>query len=221
VHCIYPADILATARQQLAEILEDPRIRGLALRYAGHPALADDALQSTYYAIARLEHLEQIQNLRAYVCKVLIREVHRERNQVGAALVEDFARVAEAHQDAVGCHPASPVSVDDAVCTTLQAEVWLERFAAQRDRLRAGVPARSDEPDRYRAVVCDAAGQVLHDGINGESSLADTNPALRAAYPEYFDQPDASPNTLHQRFRRARTDVRSLLQAVVSRDELT
>jgi hypothetical protein len=93
--------------------------------------------------------------------------------------------------------------------------------SAQRDRLRAEVPARSDDPVRYRAVVCDAAGQVLRDGINGESSEADTNPALRAAYPEYFDQPDASPNTLHQRFGRARTDVRSLLQAVMSRDELT
>jgi DNA-directed RNA polymerase specialized sigma24 family protein len=75
VHSIYPADILENARQQLAEIMKDPRVRGLALRYAGHPALADDALQSTYYAMARLEHLGQIQNLRAYVCKVLIQAV--------------------------------------------------------------------------------------------------------------------------------------------------
>jgi hypothetical protein len=221
VHTIDPADILAAARQRLVEIREDPRIKVFALRHAGHPDLADDVLQRAYYAMARLKNLERIENLRAYFCKILIHEVHRERGQLGAALVDDFARVAEAHQDAVGCHPASPPSVGDAVCTSVQAQVWLERFTAQRDRLRAGVPARSDEPDRYRAVVCDAAGQVLHDGINGESSLADTNPALRAAYPEYFDQPDVSPNTLHQRFRRARTDVRSLLQAVVSRDELT
>jgi len=70
-------------------------------------------------------------------------------------------------------------------------------------------------------VVCDAAGQVLRDGINGEPSDADTNPALRAAYPEYFAQPDASADLLHQRFRRARENVKALLQAVVSRDELT
>ena len=221
VQSSYPADILENTSQRLAEILEDPRIRGLALRYAGHPALADDALQSTYYAVARLEHLGQIQNLRAYVCKALIREIHRERGQLGALVIDDFARIADEHQDAAGCHPAAPLSVEDAVCTSAQAEAWLERFAAQRDYLRAGVPSRSDDPDRYRAVICDAAGHLLYDGINGESSEADTNPTLRAAYPEYFDQPYAAPNTLHQRFRRARTDVRALLQAVVRRDELT
>ena len=221
MHSIYPADILENARQQLAEILEDPWIRGLALRHAGHPALADDALQSTYYAMARLEHLGQIQNLRAYVCKVLIREIRRERGQLRTIVIDDFARIADEHQDGAGCHPAALLSVEDAVCTSAQAEAWLERFAAQRDYLRAGVPSRSDDPDRYRALICDAAGQVLYDGINGESSEADTNPALRVAYPEYFDQPDAAPNTLHQRFCRARTDVRALLQAVVRRDELT
>ena len=221
MHSIYPADILENARQQLAEIMKDPRVRGLALRYAGHPALADDALQSTYYAMARLEHLGQIQNLRAYVCKVLIREIRRERGQLRTIVIDDFARIADEHQDAAGCHPAASPSVEDAVCTSAQAEAWLERFAAQRDYLRAGVPSRSDDLDRYRALICEAAGQVLYDGINGESSEADTNPALRVAYPEYFDQPDAAPNTLHQRFCRARTDVRALLQAVVRRDELT
>jgi DNA-directed RNA polymerase specialized sigma24 family protein len=221
VHSIDPADSRAAARQQLAEIREDPRIKGVALRHAGHPALAEDALQSAYYAVARLESLEQIENLRAYFCKVLIREVQRERGQLGAALVDDFPRVVETHHDAVGCHPASPASVEDAVCASLQAQVWLKRFASQRDRLRAEVPARSDAPARYRAVVCDAAGQLLRDGINGEPSEADTNAALRVAYPKYFDQPGAPPNTLHQRFRRAREDVKALLQAVLSHDELT
>ena len=221
MHSIYTVDIQAAARQQLAEILEDPRIRGLALRYARHPALADDALQSTYYAMARLEHLEQIQNLRAYFRKVLIREIHRERGQLGAIVIDDIAGIADVHQDAAGCHPAAPPSVEDAVCTSAQAEAWLERFAAQRNYLRAGVPARSADPDRYRAVICDAAGQVLYDGINGESSDADSNEAFRAAYPEYFAQPGASANLLHQRFRRARKDVKVFLQAVVDRDELT
>jgi DNA-directed RNA polymerase specialized sigma24 family protein len=221
VYSSNPADGLTPVHQRLLAILQDPWIKRLALRHAGHAEVAEDALQSTYYAVARLESLEQIENLRAYFCKVLIREVHRERGQLGAALVEDFARVVEARQDAVGCRPASPSSVDDAVCTSLQAQVWLERFVTQRDRLRAEVPARSDEPDHYRAVVCDGAGQVLRDGINGEPSDADSNDALRAAYPEYFAQPGASLNTLHQRFSRARADVRALLQAVVSRNELT
>jgi hypothetical protein len=221
VYSIDPADIPAAARRQLAEIREDPRIKGLALRHAGHPALAADALQSAYYAMARLENLEQVTNLRAYFCKVLIREIHRERSQLGAALVDDFTRAMETHQDAAGCGPASPPAVDDAVCTSLQAQVWLARFAARRDRLRAGVPARSDDPGRYRTVVCDAAGQVLRDGINAEPSDADSNDTFRAAYPEYFAQPGASPDLLHQRFRRARVDVKALLQAIVNRDELT
>jgi len=220
VYSIHPTDTRAAARQQLAEILEDPRIRGRALRYAGHPALASDALQNTYYAMARLKNLEQIVNLRASFCTVLIREIHRERAQLGAALVDDFARVAETHQDA-GCHPAPPPSIDDAVCTSLQAQVWVERFAAQRDSLRAGVSARSDDPGRYRAVVCDSAEQVLRDGINGEPSDADSNDAFRAAYPEFFAQLGVSADLIHQRFRRARLDVKALLKAVMSRDELT
>lgn len=221
MHSIDPAEIRAAALKQLAEILEDPRIKGLALRRAEHPVLAGDALQNTYYSLARLKHLGQIVNLRAYVCKVLLREIRRERNQLGAALVDDFARVAEAHQDAAGGQLASPPAVDNMVCTSLQAQVWLERFAAQRECLRDAVPARSDDPARYRAVICDAAEQVLRDGTNGETSEADANDALRAAYPAYFNQLGASPDLCYQRFRRAREDVKALLQAVVHRPELT
>ncbi len=203
---------------ELAAIREDPQIKRLALRYSGSPDLAEDALQSTYCAVAQVKHLERIENLRAYFCKMLIHEVHRERVELGAALVEDFARVAEAHQDARGCDAGwSPAPIDDAVCTSLQAQAWLERFAAEGDHLRAAVPARSDDPGRYQAVIYDVAGQVLRDAINGESSKADSNPAFRAAYPEYFDQPDIP----HQRFSRARSDLRALLQGVVRHDELT
>ena len=53
-------------------------------------------------------------------------------------------------------------------------------------------------------MIYDSAEQVLRDGINGEPSDADSNDAFRAAYPEYFAQPGASANLLHQRFRRAR-----------------
>jgi DNA-directed RNA polymerase specialized sigma24 family protein len=215
------ADSLTAAHQQLVTIREDPRMRSLAIWHAGHPDLADDALQSAYYAVARLKNLDEIENLRAYFRKVLIREVYRERGQLGATLVDNFVRMAEARQDAVGCDRASPPCVEAAVCLSLQAKSWLQRLADRRDILLAEVPARSDDPVRYRGVIFGAAEQVLRDGINAEPSEADANPALRVAYPEYFDQPDASRDTCNQRFCRARTDVRQLLQAVVSRDELS
>lgn len=221
---IKPADPVAAARQRLAtlqhltEIREDPRIKRLARWYAGDPALADDALQRTCYALARLKNLGQITNLRAYFRKVLIREIYRERGQLGAALVKDFTRVVEARQDAGG--PVSPPSIEDTVGFSLQARSWLERFADKHDGLLAGIPARSGDPIRYQAVIYAAAEQVLRDGINAEPSDADTDEAFRAAYPKYFDQPGCLPNTLYQRFHRARDDVKGLLQAIVSRNEL-
>ena len=94
-------------------------------------------------------------------------------------------------------------------------ESWLDRLHAQRACLKAAVPARSDDPVLYRALIYTSAEGVLRDGINAEPSDADSNDAFRAAYPEYFAQPGASANLLHQRFRRAREDVKALLQAVV------
>ena len=77
----------------------------------------------------------------------------------------------------------------------------------------------------YTAKATATGGRAGHavsdDGINGEPSDADSNDTFRAAYPEYFAQPGAAANLLHQRFRRAREDVKALLQAVVRRDELT
>jgi DNA-directed RNA polymerase specialized sigma24 family protein len=216
MHSSDPAEGLEAALRRLVAIREDPRIKRFALRYAGHPDLADDALQSAFYAMVRLKNLGQIKNLRAYFCKVLVREVHRARGQLGATLVDDFARVAEARQDRV-----SRPSIEDEVYASLRARSWLNRLAAGREALMAAVPARSDDPDRYRAVIFYAAEQVLRDGINGESSEGGTNPAFRTAYPEYFGQPDASLNTCHQRFRRARMDLRGLLQVVVRQDELS
>jgi DNA-directed RNA polymerase specialized sigma24 family protein len=217
VYTVNPADGLTPAHQLLLAILQDPRTKRYALRYAGHPEVAEDALQSTYCAMARLNSLEQIDNLRAYVYRVLVHEVYRERGQLGAALVDDFVSVAETRQDAAGSQP----STEEAACTSLQGRALLQRLADQRDCLMAAVPARSDDPDRYRTVIYAAAEQALRDAINADPGEADTNRAFRAAWPEYFGPSGAAANTCHQRFRRARTDVRAMLQAVVGRDELT
>ena len=49
--------------------------------------------------------------------------------------------------------------------------------------------------------------------MNSDPSEADSNEAFRVSYPEYFAQSGASVNTCHERFVRARADVRALLQA--------
>lgn len=222
VHSINRADPREAVLQRLAAIRENPRIQGFALRKAGDPDLAEDALQIAFCAVAQLEDLEQIRDLRAYFCTVLAREVRRARGQLGADLVRDFDRVAEAHQDASGsrCYPVPPPSTDEVACRSMQSQIWLERFAARRADLRAAIPARSHDANRYRSVITAAAEHVLRDGSIGDPSDADSNDAFRAAFPEYFDQPGTASNTLHQRFRRARADVRTLLQGVVNRDEL-
>jgi hypothetical protein len=76
------------------------------------------------------------------------------------------------------------------------------------------VPARSVDDGRYRAVVYAAAEAILSAGMKSEVSEADSHEALRVSYPEYFAQPGASANTCHQRFVRARADIRTLLKAV-------
>ena len=216
----YPADRRAAAREQLAEIWMDPRIKNLARRHAGSPDVADDALQSAYCAVVRVEHLDKIENLRAYFCRVLIHEVHRERGQLRAALVEDFDRVAEESQGGVGRHRSSSPCFQDAVCTSLQVQSSLKRFAHERDGLLVSIPARSYDSGRYRAVIYAAAEQILRAGMSGDVCEADTNDTLRASYPEYFQQPGAAPNTCDQRFSRARMDIRAVLRNVVSYDEL-
>ena len=106
------------------------------------------------------------------------------------------------------------------VSTHLLAAAWLEPFATRRRELAARVPGRSPDLRRYRDVIVSGAGQLLRTAAVGGIGQADSNDAFRAAYPEYFDQPDASPNTLYQRLGRARADVRALLQTIVNRDEL-
>ena len=191
---------------RLIEIWADPRIRGFARRYAGDAHTADDALQSAYYKVARLPHLAKIENLRGYFVTVLVREIRRERDQLGALPVEDLPWVAEERQHAS--------SLEEEVCTALDAQARYKRFKSERDRLSLNVPARSAAPSRYRAVISDAVEEILRAGVSGEASEADLPPALREAYPEYFAQPGASANTCDQRCHRARKDVRKLLIAV-------
>ena len=222
MHSTLPREVPAGFQQELLVTYKDPQVRHLALRWASALDLAEDALQTAYYKVATVKHPERIANLRAYYLRVL-------RNEVGAQRVHQRAVPYESPEDALnvvrlsitasGPAPARPI--DETVCTSLQAQSWLKRLAAQRDCLLAAIPARSDDPTCYRAVIYVAAEQVLRDGINGEPSDADSNDAFRKAFRDYFHQPGAAPNTLHQRFRRAREDVKAILRAIVSRGELS
>jgi DNA-directed RNA polymerase specialized sigma24 family protein len=207
---------------ELLTLWRDPKVMSVALRLAGALDLAEDIVQAAVCAVARVKHPERIDDLRAYLIKVMKHEAYHLYALHRTTLLEEPERAGDPGQRGTvvcGLVPTRPV--DDIVCSTLLGESLLERFAAQRESLLDAVPARSDDPVRYRTVIRAVAERVLRDGINGEPSQADANDAFRAAYPEYFNEPGAAVNTCHQRFRRAREDVKALLQAVVHRAELT
>src|ERR1700733_5592541 len=119
-------------QQELLAIRDDPTVRSLARRRAGDPELALDALQSAYYAVARVADPTAIRNLRAYFCQVLTREIYRLLGQLGAMLIEDFTSVADAHQGRPGGQLPVPPPVAETVSTHLLTQAWLEPFATRR-----------------------------------------------------------------------------------------
>lgn len=123
-------------------------------------------------------------------------------------------------QDESGCHPLLPRPHDETVGLYLLAQTWLEQFTTRRAELITQVPGRSPDRARYRNVIAVSAEWLLLGIISGDVCDADYNPALCAAYPEYFAESDAAENTLHQRYSRARADVRSLLRSIIDRDDL-
>jgi DNA-directed RNA polymerase specialized sigma24 family protein len=197
-------------QQELLALRQDPQVRGFARRLVGDLGLVEDVNQMVCCRLLALKHHERIENLRAYYFRVL-------RNEATKLLVLWQETPFEDGDDA----PVPAELVDEKVCNSLHAQIWLDRLADWRDRLLAAIPDRSADPALYRAVIYNTADEVLRDGINGEPCDADSNDALCAAYPEYFAQLNASADLLHQRFRRARLDVRALLQKIVNRDELT
>jgi hypothetical protein len=204
---------------ELLAIWADPGVRRFALRRAGDPDLAQDALLQTACAVAQVPDLQAVKDLRAYFCRALINRVYRLRGQLAAARPYEPASLDELGQR--GAAPSSaPRPLDESAVARLMAKTWLERFSAGRDRLRAAVSGRSSQPDRYRDLVTAVAEQVLRAVLDGSISQADSDEALQAAFPEWFGQPGGAANTCHQHLSRARRDVQTLLKAVINRDEL-
>jgi len=205
--------------QRLLAIREDAHIRRVAQTRAGDIELAEDALQQTFDAMARIKDPSGIEDLRAYFCRVLIRVIIALRGQLRAILPDDLAALADAAQGKSRGHPL-PRPVDEAVATNLLTQSWLERFDAERESLAAAVPGRSPDPGRYRQVIVIVAERVLRAIVASDVCDADGDLALRAAYPEWFAADGSKASNVYQRFSRARADVRGLLRKIVSRDDL-
>jgi len=207
-------------QRELLTILEDPGIWKLARLRAQDPELAQDAMQGAYCAIARLADPTAIVNLRAYFCRVLIREVHRLGGQLDALLVEDFPRLVDAHPDRASA--GAPVSrpFDEEIGSNLLVHGYVKALAAQKRDLAVKVPGRSRDPNRYRSVIVATAEWVLRASLTYAVSDADCSENLRATYPEWFAEPGCAEDTYHQRTCRARFDIRALLQTIVNRDDL-
>jgi sigma-70-like protein len=197
-------------QQELLALRKDPQVKRLAWRLVGDLGLVEDLHQTVCLRLTALKHPERIENIRRYYFRVMRNEAARLYVLGSETPFEDPDTV-----------PAPAHPVDDQACDSVCGHIWLQRLAAWRETLLVGIPARSADPRRYRTVACHAAEQVLLDSLNREASDADSNDAFRAAYPEYFAEPGVAANTCHQRFRRAREDVKALLQAVVDRGELT
>jgi DNA-directed RNA polymerase specialized sigma24 family protein len=203
----------------VARVAQDPGIRGLAVARAGSRELADDALQETHWAVARVKDPGRIQGLRAFFVTSLIREVNRQRARSTLVPVEDIDTTAEQGRgtSSIGSPPSS---VEDEASRRQLAETLLTRLNRDRDQLLASVPARSPDHRRYRTAIVAAAERILILLLEGSAPSADWNATLQAEYPQWCREPGLARAAADQRLSRARRDVQALLKKILSRHEL-
>jgi hypothetical protein len=176
--------------------------------------VAQDALQEAYYAVARIKKPDEIRDLKGYFCAVLIRKINGMLGQSRDIPVDDIDGEADAHRCPTG------VPVEDMVCSDLRTEILLGRLTAQREALTRAVPRRSADSARYGRVIVAITGRVLVSIARRDVSDADVDSALITAYPEWFAEAGLAAGNAYQRFSRARADIRTLLQSIISRDDL-
>jgi hypothetical protein len=165
--------------------------------------------------VARIENPERSVDLRAYYCRVLLRNIHRLRSQLGAILIDDFGVVADSCQRELGGEPA-PRPFDGTVISDLFVPDCLRYLAAHHTALSCKVPGRSPNPYRYRnVVVTGATGMLL-----AKVSDIDLNETLRTAYPQWFAENGVPVSNIHRRFARARAYACLLLREIIKRRDL-
>jgi DNA-directed RNA polymerase specialized sigma24 family protein len=209
--------------EDLARIAGDAEMLRRAVRRAGSRELAQDAMQETARAIAERKNSEPIENLRGFFYVALIREIDHQLGRPAAIPAADIGALSDRSQDRTT--PAARLlhaSVHDEVHVRILAEAVLERFEREYARvmLMALVPARSDDPPSYRNAIVSAARAVFELLLDGYVTAADWNAILKAAYPQWCDEPGLARATMDQRLSRARRDVQSLLRSLLSRDQL-
>jgi DNA-directed RNA polymerase specialized sigma24 family protein len=208
----------------LADIAADQEMYRRAVRRAGSRELAEDALQETVRAIAGRKSPGVIENLAGFFYVSLIREIDHQLGRPTAIPVGgDIGLVSDRTQ--VRTSPAAapvPASVADEAHLRVLAETVLNRFERERTRnqLLDLVPARSEDPHRYRNAVASAAKAIFKLLLDGYVTAADWNVILKAAYPQWCDEPGLARGAIDQRLSRARRDVQSLLRSVLPRDQL-
>ena len=209
-------------KEDLAQVVKDPQLHRMALRRAGSRELAEDALHEAYWSVARVKDPDSIRDLRAFFRQSLIHEIGRQLVRAASVvLVEDIDETAElAQPDASSGGSPAPASVESQANLRLLACRMLGQLDGNSDRLTAKVPPRSEDPRRYRIAVVRATRTILRLLLQGPVSSADWNAVLRSESPEFCDEPGLTADTTHQRLSRARSDVRLVLQMLVSKDEL-
>lgn len=200
----------------LTSVSQDPAMLRFAMRRAGDPELALDAVQMTWWNVARVAP-ETIRDLRAFFCTALKNEIMRQRMQVARMPTED---IAEHLRDEPSPGEPPPDGPDDQAAHLVLARTLLARLDHDRDLLMASIPGRSPEPQRYRSAMFAAAAKILCLLLAGEVTKADWNDVLRSEYPQYCGEPQLACDAIHQRLSRARRDVRLVLSKVVLRSDL-
>ena len=207
---------------QIAAIAADPEVFRRAVRRAGSRELAQDAIQETVRAIASRKSTQAIENLRGFFWVALTHEIDHQLGRPAAVPDGDIGLTSDRYQSRNPLLAQQPAPVEGDARLRILAHAMLA--ALERERARDGlaslIPGRSGDPGRYRSAMAWAAKTIFALLVEGYVTAPDWNAILKAAYPQWCDEPGLAPDARDQRLSRARRDVQHLLRSVLSRDEL-